>query len=131
MFRHLGAAALLALLVPAGAQAQEIKAVAMLGGNELVVLQPNLVNVDCSSGPIPDVRPGMPPANGSLRMEPTSVAVMRPRNDPRGHCNGKKVDGLAVHYKANEGFVGVERLLLRADFHNGNVREFVVLVDVR
>ena len=131
MVRQLGAAALLAVLVPATAQAQEVKALAMLGGNELVVLQPNMVNPDCSSGPLPDVRLALQPANGSVRMEPAPVVVSRPRNDPRGHCNGKQVDGMAVHYKSNEGFVGVERLVLRADFHNGNVREFVVLVDVR
>jgi hypothetical protein len=131
MFRHLGAAALLALLVPAGAQAQEIKALAMFGGNELVVLQPNMVNPDCSSGPLPDVRLALPAANGSVRMDQGTVAVNRPRTDPRSICNGKQVDALNVSYRANEGFVGVERLVLRADFHNGNMREFVVLIDIR
>jgi hypothetical protein len=71
------------------------------------------------------------PANGSVRMEPTTITLNRPRNDPRSTCNGKKVDAMAVHYKANEGFVGVERLVVRSDFRSGSVPEFVVLIDVR
>jgi hypothetical protein len=131
MIRLLGAAALLASLIPAGAQAQDIKAMAMFGGNEVTILYPNIVNEDCTSPKLPDVRMQAQPANGTVRMEPTTITLNRPRNDPRSTCNGKKVDAMAVYYKANEGFVGVERLVVRADFRSGNVREFVVLLDVR
>jgi len=131
MIRHLGAAAVLALAIPAGAQAQEIKAVAMFGGNEMAILYPNIVNEDCTATKLPDVRLAAQPTNGSVRTEPTTITLQRPRTDPRSACNGKKVEALAVHYKANEGFVGVERLVVRADFRSGNVREYVVLIDVR
>ncbi len=131
MIRILVAAGLLAVAFAGSANAQALRAVSMLNGNETIVVQPNIVKADCTSDILPDVRVVGQPANGAVRMENGIVTVNRVANDARAHCNGKKVDGISVFYRANPGFVGVERIILKTDFRDGNVTELVVLVDVR
>lgn len=131
MIRILMAAGLLAVAFAGSANAQALRAVSMLNGNETVVVQPNIVKADCTSDTLPDVRVVAPPANGTIRMEPGPITINRVSSDSRAHCNGKKVDGINVYFKANPGFVGVERIVVKTDFRDGSVSELVVLVDVR
>jgi hypothetical protein len=131
MKRSLLGAAVLAAAFAGTAHAQQLSAVSMLSGNETTILRPNLINPDCTSGQLPDVRVVNAPQNGTLRFEKPTIAINAPAGTPRAKCNGKEVDAIGVIYKSNDGFVGVDRMVIKADFHNGNVREMVVLVDVR
>ncbi len=131
MTRILVAAGLLAVAFAGSANAQALRAVSMLNGNETVIVSPNIVKADCTSDTLPDVRVVGQPANGVVRMENATITVNRVATDTRAHCNGKKIEGINVYYKANPGFVGVERIILKTDFRDGSVSELVVLVDVR
>jgi hypothetical protein len=125
------AAVLTAAILASPAQAQQLRAVTMLNGNEITVLRPHVLNADCTAGQLPDVRIVDAPQNGSVRFEKTTLTVNVTANAPRAKCNGKEIDAIGVVYKSNTGFVGIERFVLKADFRNGNVSPMVVLVDVR
>jgi hypothetical protein len=127
----LTAAVLANSLLAGPAQSQQLRAVSMLSGNETIVLRPHLLNPDCTSGRLPDVRVVNAPQNGIVRFEKATTTISVPAAAPRAKCNGKEIDAVGVVYKSNDGFVGVERIVLKADFHNGNVSEMIVLVDVR
>jgi hypothetical protein len=131
MIRILVAAGLLAVAFAGSANAQALRAVSMLNGNETIVVSPNIVKADCTSDTLPDVRMIGQAANGVVRIENGTVTVNRVATDVRAHCNGKRVEGINVFYKANPGFVGVERIILKTDFRDGTVNELVILVDVR
>ena len=131
MKRSLLAAALLAVAFAGSAHSQQLRAVSMLSGNETIVLRPHFLNPDCTSGRLPDLRVVGVPQNGSVRFEKATTTINVPATAPRAKCNGKEIEAVGVVYKSNDGFVGVDRIVMKADFHNGNVSEMVVLVDVR
>lgn len=131
MKRRVIAACLLAAAFAGSAHGQQLRAVSMLSGNETIVLRPHLLNPDCTAGRLPDVRIVNAPQNGSVRFEKATTTINVPANAPRAKCNGKEIDAIGVVYKSNDGFVGVDRIVMKADFHNGNVSEMVVLVDIR
>jgi hypothetical protein len=124
-------ASLIVLTAPNAGFAQEYKAATAFSGNELRLYVMNQVNADCTSGLRPDVHVVNPPANGSIRMEPVAQTVDRVATDPMAKCNGKKVDGLAVFYTSKFAYVGLDKLVLEADFHTGNIRRYEVLLEVR
>lgn len=131
MKHMLVAAGLLAAALTGTAHAQQLRAVSMLSGNETIVLRPHFLKPDCTAGALPDVRVVSTPQNGSVRFEKATITINAPAGAPRAKCNGKEIDAIGVVYRANDGFVGVERIVMKADFHNGNVSEMIVLVDVR
>ena len=131
MKRVLIAAAVLAAAFTTSAHSQQLRAISMLSGNETIVLRPHFLKPDCTAGVLPDVRVVSAPQNGSIRFEKTTTTIDVPANAPRAKCNGKEIEAVGVVYKSNDGFTGVERIVMKADFHNGNVSEMVVLVDVR
>lgn len=113
------------------AHSQQLRAVSMLSGNETIVLRPHSLKADCTAGRLPDVRVVDAPQNGNVRFDKATITINAPAGTPRAKCNGKEVDAIGVVYRSNDGYVGLERIVLKADFHNGNVSEMVVLVDVR
>jgi hypothetical protein len=103
----------------------------VLAKNETRVAAFNYVNVDCSSGPLPDVRVVTSPKNGAYRLEETSIPVDRKPDSNRAVCNGQPVSAVAVYYRANDEFTGVDDMVVDVDFHDGNVRRFIYAVAVR
>jgi hypothetical protein len=100
-------------------------------GNEFRLAAMNNVNADCSSGPVPDVRVLVRPANGELRIEEARTVVDRDADNRRAHCNGKEVDARAIHYKSAAGFVGQDKIAVEVDFKTGTVRRYTYVIDVR
>lgn len=131
MKRSVLAAGLLAAAFAGSAHGQQLRAVSMLSGNETIVLRPHFLKPDCTSGQVPDVRVIGAPQNGSVRLEKATITINAPAGMPRAKCNGKEIEAIGVVYKSNDGFVGVDRIVMKADFHNGSVSEMVVVVDVR
>jgi hypothetical protein len=131
MKRSVLAAGLLAAAFAGSAHGQQLRAVSILSGNEAIVLRPHLLKPDCTSGQLPDVRVINAPQNGSVRFEKSTITINAPAGAPRAKCNGKEIEAVGIVYKSNDGVVGVDRLVMKADFHNGNVSEMVVVVDVR
>ena len=103
----------------------------VLTKNETRVAAFNYVNADCSSGPLPDVRIITAPKNGSYRLEETSIPIDRSPANHRATCNGKPVDALAVYYRSNDAFTGVDEMVVDADFHDGNVRRYIYAIAVQ
>lgn len=103
----------------------------VLTKNEARVAAFNYVNVDCSSGPLPDVRIVTAPKNGSYRLEETSIPINRSPGNNRAACNGKPVHALAVYYRSNDAFAGVDEMVVDADFHDGNVRRYIYAIAVQ
>ena len=91
----------------------------------------NYVNIDCSSGPLPEVRIVTPPGSGELRMEPIKYAVSRGAKDTRAHCNGKIVDAVAVFYKSKADYAGVDKIVLDVDFKAGTAKRFIYAINIR
>lgn len=143
LFKRVAISLAIALLLPLAAAAQnapqeqdksESQAAikrAGFAGNEMRLAVFNNLNTDCSSAARPDVRIVTPPANGSVRVEALFVAVDRPAGDPRAHCVGKRADSVGVFYKAKNGFVGDDQIVLDIDFKTGTVRHFVYAIEVR
>ena len=131
MKRIFVAAVVTAAVLAGPAHSQRLRAVTMLSGNEAIVLRPHFLKPDCTSGQLPDVRVINAPQHGSLRLEKSTITINAPAGAPRAQCNGKGIEAIGVVYKSNDGFVGTDRIVMKADFHNGNVSEMIVLVDVR
>ena len=131
MKRILVAALLTAAVLASPAHSQQLRAVSTLSGNETIVLRPHFLKPDCTAGQLPDVRVINAPQNGSLRFEKSTITINVPAGAPRAKCNGKEIEAIGVVYKSNDGFTGTDRIVMKADFHNGNVSEMVVVVDVR
>jgi membrane protease YdiL (CAAX protease family) len=104
---------------------------AALSGNEVQIAAMNVVEADCSPGPVPDVRVAMPPKSGGLRLSQISMAVDRRKEDARAHCNGKFVQAMGVYYKSASAFVGNDKVLLDVDFRDGSVRRYAIGINVR
>jgi hypothetical protein len=102
-----------------------------LSGSESRIAAMNYVNMDCSSGPLPEVRIVTPPGSGELRMESIKYAVSRGAKNARAHCNGKIVDAVAVFYKSKADYAGSDEVILEVDFRAGTVKRFVYAIDVR
>ena len=102
-----------------------------LSGNEVQISAMNFVNVDCSSGPVPNVRVVTPPKNGSVRLDQTTITVDRPKDNARAHCNGKSVKAMGVYYKSSSGFNGNDEVVFDTDFLEGTVWRYVVTINVR
>lgn len=124
-------AGLLGMVTMTAGFADDIKGASVFTGVETRILVPNSVNADCSSGPRPEVRIATQPANGTIRLEPVAFVVNRPAGDNRAHCNGRRVDGVAIFYRSKEGFVGLDKVVVLADFQLGSVTDYTVLIDVR
>lgn len=103
----------------------------VFNGNESRIAAFNYVNVDCSSGPLPDLRVVTAPAHGAYRLEETTIQVDRKPDDARASCNGKPVSAVAVHYKPTAEFVGSDDLVVDVDFRNGSVRRYIYAISVR
>jgi hypothetical protein len=116
---------------PKPAFAEERHARATLNGVDSRIAAMNFVNMDCSSGPLPEVRIVTAPGSGELRLEPIKYAVSRDKKNSRFHCNGKTVDAVGVFYKSKENFVGLDKLVLDVDFKAGTVKRFVYMIDIR
>jgi hypothetical protein len=127
----LALAGLAMIAAPSAGFAQEYKMATVFSGNELRLYVMNHLNNDCSSGLRPDVHVVVQPANGTVRLEPTTITVDRAATDPFAKCNGKKVDGMAVLYTSKFAYVGLDKLVLETDFHSGTVRRYEALIDVR
>jgi hypothetical protein len=127
----LTAAVLANSLLASPAHSQQLRAVSMLSGNETIVLRPHFLKADCTAGQLPDVRIVDAPQNGSVRFDKATITINAPSGTPRAKCNGKEIEAIGVVYKSHDGYVGVDRIVMKADFHNGNVSEMIVLVDVR
>jgi hypothetical protein len=122
---------LLGVLATGAAHGEDIRAHSMFTGNEVQILEPNSLNLDCTAGHHPDVRVTTPPSNGTVRTEDSMLIINRTAGDSRAHCNGKRINAVSVLYKSKEGFVGLDKVVLLVDFHTGSLSEFTVLVDVR
>ncbi len=131
MKRIFVAALLTAAALAGPAHSQQLRSVSMLSGNETIVLRPHFLKADCTAGQLPDVRIVTAPQNGSVRFDKATVTINAPSGAPRAKCNGKEIEAIGVVYKSNDGYVGIDRIVMKADFHNGNVSEMIVLVDVR
>lgn len=102
-----------------------------LSGNEVQIAAMNVVEADCSPGPVPDVRVAMQPKNGGVRLSQISMAVDRRKEDARAHCNGKPIQAMAVYYKSANAFIGNDKVLLDVDFRDGSVRRYAIDINVR
>jgi hypothetical protein len=100
-------------------------------GNEIRIAAMQVVNADCTSGPIPLLRVATAAQSGEQRQEEVTVAVDRKAGDPRASCNGKPVTAVGVFYKSKEGFTGKDNVVIDVDFKNGNVRRFNYKITVR
>lgn len=100
-------------------------------GNEIRIAAMQMVNADCTSGPLPSLRIATAPQNGEQRQEEISVPVDRKSGDPRANCNGKPVNAVGVFYKSKEGFAGKDNVVIDVDFKNGTVRRFNYKITVR
>ena len=112
-------------------RADELRAASAFTASQSRNMEPNLVNLDCSSGPRPEVRISTPPMNGTVRLEPITHIVHRAPGDAHAHCNGRRVDAVAVLYQSKEGYVGLDKTVIEADYHLGSVSQFTILIDVR
>jgi len=117
--------------LPFQAMAQDYRTASVFGGNEARLMVPYFLNQDCTSGARPDIRISSAPANGAIRLEPIPYVVNRVSTDRLARCNGRRVEGVAIHYKAKEGYAGVDRVAIDVDYRHGNVRQYIVLIDVR
>jgi hypothetical protein len=114
-----------AIAAPATAITKDI-----FSGGESMIAGMNNVNLDCSSGPIPEVRVVSPPIHGSMRTART-IVVASQNTDNLARCNGKLVDAAGVYYKSTVGFVGVDTVTVDVDFRYGTIRRFVYTLNVR
>jgi hypothetical protein len=100
-------------------------------GNEIRIAAMQLVNADCTSGPLPSLRIASAPQSGEQRQEEITVPVDRKAGDPRASCNGKPVNAVGVFYKSKDGFTGKDNVVIDVDFKNGTVRRFNYKITVR
>lgn len=100
-------------------------------GNEIRIAAMQVVNADCTSGPLPSLRIATAPQNGEQRQEEITVPVDRKSDDRRASCNGKPVNAVGVFYKSKEGFTGKDNIAIDVDFKNGTVRRFNYKITVR
>jgi hypothetical protein len=117
-----------AIVVPAVQEINYKKNV--FAGNEARIGAMNIVNADCTSTAIPDIRIVAQPAKGELRLENIQYALDREKTDRRAHCNGKIVDAVGIFYKAKDD-KGQDRLVLDVDFKNGTVRRYSFTLNLR
>jgi len=103
----------------------------VLNGNETRLAAPNYLNMDCSSGPLPDVRIVEAPKNGAYRTEETTIAAERELSKPRAACNGKPINAIAVYYKPKPDFTGSDEMGIDVDFHDGTVRRYIYTITIR
>ncbi len=89
------------------------------------------VNSRCQSEDLPDVKVARKPAKGELRLDTTPVVIGVTRASAYWRCNGKEVEMVGVFYKANEGFVGDDRIVVDVDYKIGQVRRVTYVVKVR
>jgi hypothetical protein len=94
-WKSLALACLYGFVTNAG-HTDEIRGASVFTGNETRILVPNSVNADCTSGPRPELRISTPPVSGTIRLEPLAYVVSRPPGDSRAHCNGRRVEGVAI-----------------------------------
>ncbi|KQZ01667.1 hypothetical protein ASD45_12990 [Pseudolabrys sp. Root1462] len=113
------------------AQTGEIMASSVLSGNETRLGAMHYVNIDCTSGGLPDVRIVTKPQHGDYRMDPITIPINRPANTVFAACNGKPVEAVGVFYKPKDAFKGEDTVALDVDFKHGKVRRFTYKITVQ
>ena len=103
----------------------------VFSGNEANLGALWLVEANCQSGPVPDVRIRKAPSHGELEFREMDSVVELRKDSARAHCNGKPVTGVSMFYKSNADFTGTERMEIEVDYKIGLTRRYVLLVDVR
>ena len=103
----------------------------VLSGEESRIGAFNNILTDCSSAPLPAVRIVKAPAKGTVRFNPTRIAIDRRPGTPRAHCNGMQAEALGVYYNAPEGFSGVEQMTIDADWRDGKIIRYLYTISVR
>jgi hypothetical protein len=115
-------AALLALIVPANAEAlqstttkkeayfnagiklEEITRY-VVSGKSIVLYFEHALNEECSPGEF-DVRVLKQPEHGTIELVPATGPAKFRKDNPRSKCNGKKVKGINIVYKSSSGYIG-------------------------
>jgi hypothetical protein len=101
----------------------------LFSGNESPLDPIGGVRSDCTV-PIADVRIVKPPAHGKVRFEESKAVVTVRKGPIHKLCFGKKVDVAMPFYKADEKFIGEDRLVIEFDTKLGAVRRFSYVLTV-
>lgn len=85
---------------------------------------------DCTE-PLPDVHVVKKPAKGELRFEKSATTVTASHSAVQKKCFGKPVEVMAVYYRAEQGSIGADKIVLDVDSKLGKVFRFAIQVDIR
>jgi hypothetical protein len=90
-----------------------------------------MVNGDCTSGGYPSVRVRYGPFHGRITDEPSSAYFNFPPNDIRGACNDGRIEGLAIYYESQPGFIGKDNATVEIIYPSGQLRTYDYQINVR
>ena len=77
------------------------------------------VNPDCSSRELPTVRITQNPQHGRVQVSKTQDFPTYPESNSRSVCNSRRVDGIAVSYVAEPGYLGGDYVGMEAIYDSG------------
>jgi hypothetical protein len=88
------------------------------------------INPDCSSDGVADVRTIEDPRHGRLTIEKGSGFTNFPQENPRQVCNRRRSEGVQMHYRPEEGYLGPDSLTVDIIYNNGtsSKRHYAVVV---
>jgi hypothetical protein len=78
------------------------------------------INPDCSSDGVADVRTIEEPKHGRLTIGKGSGFTNFPQDNPRHECNRRRSEGMLVHYRPEEGYLGPDSVTIDIIYTNGN-----------
>src|ERR1700691_1998786 len=86
---------------------------------------------DCSSDEMPSVEVLKAPSHGSIEVQNVESFSAYPSTNLRYECNKRKSPMASAVYTPENGFLGIDRFLLRGTFASGysTVKEYVVTIE--
>jgi hypothetical protein len=116
--RTFGAALLGAGLLATSAEATTIQR-AVFSGGKIELWKYSTLKADCTSDGVPSLRITNNPQHGSVTTRGGLIVAYVPANWPLHDCNGRRIQGEMVDYRAEGGFVGSDYVSIDAIYPNG------------
>jgi hypothetical protein len=124
-------AAGLALALSAGsAHAAWLNKVAA-SGKPLILVQPSVLNPDCSSIGAITIKVIEKPEHGRVTAGRARVFPKFPASNPRSQCNTRRVPGMSVTYVSQRGYQGTDRVVIDMISPTGAYAQHTFNIDVR
>jgi hypothetical protein len=102
----------------------------LFSGSESEIFNFGQLRPDCTI-PTPDIRIVKPATHGDVRFEEVRTVVTADKSQLQKRCLGKPVNAVRMFYKANDDFVGKDRIVVDMDSKAGSVWRISFTVDVR